>query len=163
MATARVEADFEGGDGLKRYLREMAVRLGEGGEVRVGFLPGNTYPTEDGGLPVAQVAFWNEYGTTKAPPRPFFRNMIEDQMPTWATKLGAALRLTGNRVSPALEILGADIAGHLRESIDQLQDPPLAPYTIEKKGFAKPLIDTGVMLRTPGPQWIVTAGRVTRD
>lgn len=182
-----VTAEVDGGDKLRRYMRELAVRLGQGGEARVGFLEGATYPAaierdrknnykvqgknagarqrkaESGGHSVAQVAFWMEYGTEgkhPSPPRPFFRNMIEDQAPTWARKLGVAVRYTGYRARPALEILAADIKGHLVESINMLQDPPLSESTIEKKGFAKPLIDTAVMVRAPS--WVVTAGKPTK-
>lgn len=154
MATKLVEGSLEGGQKLDKYLRGLAMRLGQGGEARIGFLEGATYPAEDGGLPVAQVAFWDEYGTTKQPPRPFFRNMIEDQAPTWARKLGVAVRYSNYRPRQALEIVAADIKGHLVESINLLQDPPLAAYTIEKKGFSKPLIDTAVMVRSVS--WVVT-------
>jgi hypothetical protein len=152
-----VTAQVEGGGKLSKRLTEIALQLGRGDiDVSVGFQNKATYPAEDGGLSVAQVAFWNEYGTEKSPPRPFFQNMIEDQQPTWARKLGAALRYTGYRTKPALEIVAADIKGHLVESINLLQDPSLAPYTIEKKGFAKPLIDTAVMIRSI--TWVVEAG-----
>lgn len=153
VATEVVTGEVEGGKKLNKYLRELAIRLGQGGEIRVGYLEGATYPSEDGGLSVAQVGFWNEFGTKTAPPRPAIRNMIEEQSPTWARKLGAAVRYTGYRAKPALEIVAADIKGHWVESINILQDPPLSPYTIEKKGFAKPLIDTAVMVRSVA--WVV--------
>lgn len=161
-----VSAEVDGGKKLQRYLRELAVRLGQGGEAQIGFLGSEgdtaaTYPEEDGGLPVAQVAFWNNYGTSRSPARPYFTNMIEDQSPTWATKMGAALKYTDYQLKPALEIMAADIKGHLVESINLLQDPPLSPTTVEKKGFAKPLIDTAVMVRAPA--WVVKMGKVTRD
>lgn len=156
-----VDVEVEGGEKLNKYLRELALRLGQGGEIRVGFLEGATYPVDDGGLSVAQVAFWNEFGTKKSPARPFFRNMIEDQQPTWARKLGAAVRYSQYRTRQALEIVAADIKGHLVESINLLQEPALAPYTVEKKGFAKPLIDTGVMVRSVA--WQVVLGEPTRE
>jgi hypothetical protein len=183
-----VTVQLEGGGKSAKYLRELALRLGKGGEARVGFLEGATYPAgierkrKDGHktagknaaardkkassttVSVAQVAFWNEYGTQgkrPSPPRPFFRNMIEDQMPTWAHKLGVAIPFSGYRSKQALEIVAADIRGHLIESINLLQDPPLAQYTIEMKGFAEPLIDTAVMLRAT--DWVVKMGAPTRD
>lgn len=156
-----VSISIEGGKKTQKYLRELAQRLGAGGEARVGFLENATYPAEDGGLSVAQVAFWSQFGTSRSPPRPFFTNMIEDQAGTWGPKLGIALKLTGYRTRPALEILAADIKGHLVESINLLQDPPLAPFTIAKKGFAKPLIDTAVMIRAA--DWVVMMGAPTRD
>jgi hypothetical protein len=155
-----VEGEVEGGKKLNKYLRELALRLGQGGEAKIGFLEGKTYAEDDGGLSVAQVAFWNNFGTTKAPARPFFTNMIEDQMPTWARKLGMAARYSNYRARGALEIVAADINGHLKESIQLLQDPALSPYTIAKKGFAKPLIDTGTMLDSTG--WVVTTEAPTK-
>lgn len=161
MATKTVDVDVEGGKKLNKYLRELALRLGQGGEIRVGFLDGATYPAEDGGLNVAQVAFWQNFGTTKAPARPFFDNMIEDQAPTWARKLGLAVRYSQYRVKQALEIVAADIKGHLVESINMLQDPPLSPVTVERKGFPKPLIDTGVMVRSVS--WVVVTGQPVKE
>lgn len=160
MAQHIVEGSLEGGKKLNKYLRELALRLGVGGEAKIGFLEGKTYPQEQGGLSVAQVAFWNEFGTTKAPARPFFRNMIEDQAPTWARKLGAAARYSGYRAKPTLEIVAADIKGHLVESINLLEEPPLADYTIEKKGFSKPLIDKGIMVDSPA--WVVSTEAPTK-
>lgn len=157
MATKIVKGDLAGGVKLNRYLRELALRLGEGGEAKVGFLPGASYPQEQGGQSVAQVAFWNEFGTKNAPPRPFFRNMIEDQRPTWARKLGAAAKYTGYRARPTLEIVAADIKGHIVESIFLLEDPPLAESTVARKGFAKPLVDTRLMARSV--EWAVTNGK----
>lgn len=160
MVTEVVTGSVEGGKKLDKYLRELALRLGEGGEARIGFLEGATYPTDEGGLSVAQVAFWQEYGTKYIPARPFFRNMIEDQADTWARKLGQAIRYSNYRAKGALEIVAADIKGHLVESINLLTDPPLSSTTIERKGFAKPLIDKGVMVRAPA--WVVVPGRPTK-
>jgi hypothetical protein len=161
MATQVVTGSVEGGQKLDRYLRDLAVRLGSGGEAKIGFLEGATYPQDQGGLPVAQVAFWNNYGTVRAPPRPFFTHMIEEQAPTWARKLGMAARYSGYRTRGALEIVAADIKGHLVESINLLEDPPLAAYTVEKKGFPKPLIDKGVMVRSVA--WVVTTGQPAKQ
>lgn len=159
MVTQTVTGSVEGGEKLDAYLQKLARRLGAGGTASIGFLEGATYAADDGGLPVAQAAFWNEYGTAgkhPSPPRPYFRNMIEDQAPTWARKLGIAARMTQYRVRPTLEIVAADIKGHLVESINLLQDPPLSEFTIEKKGFPKPLIDTGTMIRAVA--WRVVTG-----
>lgn len=155
MVTEVVHASLSGGARLTKKLKEIAVALGSGDlEVLVGFQNGATYPESEGGHPVAQVAFWNNFGTKRAPPRPFFANFVEDQQPTWAAKLGVALRVTGYRTKGALEILGADMAGHLRESIVLLNDPPNAPYTLAHKKGSKPLVATGWMLRNV--TWVVT-------
>lgn len=151
-----VSYEIKGGDEAQRHLRELSLKLGAGAGLRVGFISGATYPAAQGGHSVAQVAFWNNFGTTRAPPRPFFTQMIEEQAPTWPHKLATALKLTGYRPKAALELVAADINGHLIASITKLTDPPLAASTIERKGFDKPLIDTSVMLRSTGYE--VTAG-----
>jgi len=161
MAIQTVTASLSGGERLTRKLKEIAQALGDGDlDVSVGFQNGATYPESEGGLPVAQVAFWNNFGTRTAPARPFIGNFIEDQQPTWAKKLGVALRVTGYRTKPALEILGADMAGHMRESIVLLTDPPNAPYTLAHKKGSKPLVDTGWMLKNV--TWEVKSNSVTR-
>jgi hypothetical protein len=38
---------------------------------------------------------------------------------------------------------GEAVAGQLRQSIVDTNDPPLAESTIKRKGFDKPLIETG--------------------
>jgi hypothetical protein len=154
MAIETVTASLSGGARLTAKLKEIARGLGNGDiDVSVGFQNGATYPEADGGLSVAQVAFWNNFGTRNSPPRPFIANFVEDQQPTWANKLGIALRMTGYQTKNALEILGADMAGHMRESINLLTDPPNAPYTLLHKKGSKPLVDTGWMLKNV--TWVV--------
>lgn len=114
--------------------------------LKVGFYGGATYPD---GTSVADVAVFNEFGVPShgQPPRPFFRNMIASQAPKWP---GMAARLMeGNNmdVAATLDLMGQEIAGRLAESINTLTEPPLAPSTIARKGFSKPLIDTATMLR----------------
>ena len=44
--------------------------------------------------------------------------------------------------------IGEAIAGQLRQSIIDTNEPPLKPATIARKGSSKPLVDTGVMLNS---------------
>lgn len=90
---------------------------------------GATYP--DGGPPVAAVAFWNEYGKPEQgqPPRPFFRNMIAAESPTWAPKLARQLRDSAD-THTALGALGVDIESALRRSIRETNEPALSPITL---------------------------------
>ena len=50
-----------GGEGLKRRLEEIRRNLGNGEELRLGFLEGSTYPD---GTPTAQIAAIQEFGAT---------------------------------------------------------------------------------------------------
>lgn len=163
---------IEGGLKLSRKLADIAHRLGNGATLSVGFLSNADYPSKTAedikkkikprgkngaarqakaaasNLLVAQNAFWQEYGTSRAPARPFFRNMIAEKSPDWGRKLGVAARNNNYDAKGALTALGIDISDDLRESILTLTDPPLSPKTIAIKGFDKPLVDTGVMSRS---------------
>ena len=114
------------------------------GSVSVGFLGGETYPD---GTPVAAVAYWNEYGTSKAPARPFFRRMIEKESETWAPKIAALLKAKTVKTENVLGLMGEDIKGALKQSIQEFQSPPIAYSTAQSKGNSKPLVDTGQMLQ----------------
>jgi hypothetical protein len=137
-----VERVLSGGAKLDEYLANLAGRMS--GELSVGFLEGATYPD---GTPVAAVAFWDEFGRGSQPPRPFFRRMIAAESPTWGPKLARLAKVTNFDGEQSLRLLGEDIRGALQQSINTFTAPPLAPSTIAAKGFAKPLIDTAVMLR----------------
>lgn len=65
--------------GLKQLQKALESASGE--TLQVGWLSSANY---DGDTPVAQVAFWQEFGTKSAPPRPFFRPAIEDNQGKWA-------------------------------------------------------------------------------
>lgn len=140
------EVTLKGGDRARVMLARIGTALGKGATVKVGFLAGATYPD---GLSVAQVAFWNEFGTSRAPPRPFFRGMIADKSPTWGKALALNLKDTNYNGEQTMGRMGQGIKDQLVQSIVEFSTPPNAPYTIAKKGFDKPLVDTGVMQRTP--------------
>jgi hypothetical protein len=128
---------------LEAHLKGIADRM-KSGEVAVGFMEGSTYPD---GTPVAAVAFWNEYGdpANNRPPRPFFRQMIAKEAPTWAAKMAALARKHSDE--SVLGNMGANIGGELDQSIKDFTEPPLKQSTIKAKGFEKPLIDTNVMVQ----------------
>jgi hypothetical protein len=98
---------------------------------------------------VAEVAAYNEYGTGTMPPRPFFRRMIAKENAHWGKDLARTLKAVHYNVPQAFAIMGAQIAGELRQSITDLRSPPLAQSTIDAKGFDKPLIG-GKTDRSPG-------------
>jgi len=113
---------LKGGDKIAAALRKIANNLEKGKQLKVGFLANATYPAtvhrpKQGGLPVAQVAFWDEFGTKFSPPRPFFRQMIEKNEPTWAPMLVAALKQHEYDADAALKILGIEMTAELQESI----------------------------------------------
>jgi hypothetical protein len=117
----------------------------ETAEVRVGFLSGATYP--DGTL-LADVAFWNDQGTERGiPSRPFISEAKLIYGDAWQDGL---TRNIASGVSPeiALARLGEAVKGDIKHHIVQRVWPQNAESTIERKGFDKPLIDTGTMLNS---------------
>lgn len=135
---------LQGSDALMARLKEIAENMG-GGAVSVGFMANATYPD---GTPVAAVAFWNEFGGMHRPPRPFFRGMIARESPTWAGKMGKLAKVTNYDGPRVLGLMGEDIKGALKQSINDFTTPGLAGSTIAAKGFAKPLIDTSMMINS---------------
>jgi hypothetical protein len=109
-------------------------------KLNVGFLDGATYPD---GTSVAYVASIHEFGARNTPARPFIRPAMQKSKPwmkVYASKLKA-----GNSADEGLEVLGSVVAGDIAKSIKSVNSPALSPFTIDRKGFAKPLVDTGLM------------------
>lgn len=137
--------EIKGGKKFEEALDKMAARLRSGGVLRVGFLENATYPN---GTKVAAVAANNEYGTKKAPSRPFFRSMIKQYSKTWPEAIAKNLKATNYDVETTLNRVGMGIKGQLQDTIRDFQGAPLAPSTIARKGFDKQLIDSGHMLNS---------------
>ena len=123
---------FKGGDKMVKVLNEIARKSGGNSLLRVGFLESEPYPD---GTSVAQVAFWNEYGTATSPPRPFFRNMIDQKKSGWGKKLGTALSLTGYDVNKAYGVMGDEIGNQLKQSIKETNAPALSSITVMLRGM----------------------------
>lgn len=135
---------------IRRYKKVPQVALG----FPVGKATSAQYPN---GVPVVDVAFYNNYGTKSKdgsqhiPARrfmdigskkasielaPFIEKSIKkinDGQMTWE-QLG--------------EIIGTKGASILKKEITQLSEPPNAPATIAKKKSDNPLIDTGLLRQT---------------
>lgn len=118
--------EIKGGDRLEAELKRLAAGATSASEVRVGFLEGATYPD---GTPLATVAFWNEFGTKSAPPRPFFRTMVATQSPKWGPMIATLLKANDGDAKIALEQMGEEIKGELKDSIVNTNSPPNSPVT----------------------------------
>lgn len=175
MAVKTITADLKGGEALERHLKTITAKLGKGAAVKVGFFEGEKYSGEPYHFtkarlkqmspearafaqflqgkrrfagPVAQVAFWNEFGTARTPPRPFMRQTVATKSPRWGNLLGAALRNSHYDVREALNQTGAVMAGQMRTTAENWNDPPNSKLTRELKGFNSPLRDTGLMAKS---------------
>jgi hypothetical protein len=149
-----VKFELTGGTQLARAFQIATRYLQKGASVKVGFLEGvhysDTHPirgTARKPLLVALVAFWNEFGTTRAPARPFFRTTIAKKSSEWGTILGKAMVYYKGDSGKALAALGTVMQSDIRSSIVNWSTPPNAPRTVKIKGFNDPLIDDGTMQR----------------
>ena len=86
--------------------------------------------------------------TVTIPARPFFRQMIAKNSATWGDEAAALLREQDGDMTVTLGLMGNLIASQLRDSILEFTDPSLAPATVRRKGFSKPLIETSHMLNS---------------
>ena len=140
-------AEVRGGAKFEQALAEITAKLNKYGTLKVGFLSGAKYSN---GTPVALIAAIQNYGAPRAgiPPRPFFSNMVKDKQKEWPGALKLALKASNYDVAAALNVVGEGIKGQLQQSIKDTNSPPLKPATIRRKGFAKPLISTGLLINS---------------
>ena len=140
-------AAIKGGKKFEAAMADLARRVSRPGTLRVGFLENAKYPD---GTPVAMIAAIQDFGAPSVgiPPRPFFRNMIKDKQSEWPKAVADLLRANNYDAVRTLELTGEAIAGQLRQSIIDTNSPPLAETTIQRKGFSKPLVDSGHMLNS---------------
>ncbi len=140
-------ATLTGGDKLTARLAELAKSVTKSATLSVGFLEGATYPD---GTSVPLVAAVQEFGAParNIPPRPFFRNMIAQKAESWPDAVAALLETNDYDATQTLMQTGEGIKGQLQQSIKDTNSPPLAPATIKKKGFSKPLIETATMINS---------------
>jgi hypothetical protein len=140
---------ISGGEGFEAKLAEIADGLQKAARLRVGFMEGSVYPD---GTPVPLVAAINEFGQTRLhpnqPPRPFMRAAINEHADEWPAEVKALLIEHDYDAEKVLALMGETITAEIRESIIAFTTPGLAPSTIARKGFEKPLVDSGQMLKS---------------
>lgn len=108
--------------------------------------------SEDGTY-VRDYAFWNEYGTSKIPARPFFRTALifpkaRGEVNDYVEKTLKEV-LKGNITGlKSLDKIGLYCKGRVIKSISSGNWEPLSESTIKNKGKSKPLVDKGNMIKS---------------
>jgi len=140
-------ANIKGGGKFVKALEGIVKSLSRANTVQVGFMEDAKYPD---GTQVAMVAAIQNYGAPKVgiPPRPFFTNMIAEKSASWPAAIEANLKATNYDAERTLNLVGQGIADQLKQSIRDTNSPSLKQATIDRKGFSKPLIDSGHMLNS---------------
>jgi hypothetical protein len=133
--------------GWKAVLERFKGRTGA--SIKVGLLEGEgakAYP--EGGLTVADVASFNEFGTDRIPERSFVRGWFdenEDVIRKQIANVAGGVKKGRITFEQAFEQLGLWLVGSMQKRIAQGIEPENAPKTIIRKGSAVPLIDTGML------------------
>jgi len=133
-----------GGEKFQAAMMALAEKVRSPRTLRVGFLEGAKYPD---GTPVAMVAVIQNYGAPRAgiPPRPFFSNVVAEKSEEWPGAIAGLLKTTNFDIDKTLAMTGEAIKGQIQNEIFNGSFTPLAPATVKRKGFDKPLVYTGHM------------------
>lgn len=131
-------------------------------EVHVGLVGSageQQHPDAAQGVSVAEVAAFQEFGTSRNPPRPFMSALIRENRSEYMHVCKRAYKrlLAGDSIASCLEEIGRWGVAKMREKIDSNVPPPLAPATVEKKGHDHALIDSETMYHSIGFQIVSTA------
>lgn len=133
-------------------LRKRLAQL-DGTEIDIGFFEEDRYGPENGNLPVAQVAYYNEFGTVHNPTRPFMEETFSDAITEkYVGKMMKSIfenaLTSGRAVSRLLVELGDNVAELMKIQI--LNYPGSnSPATIARKeGRNTPLRDTEFMMNS---------------
>lgn len=134
-------------DKIKATLEKVPEEF-ENMVAQIGFPSGINY--EDG-TSVAFVASIHEFGApaAKVPARPFMQPTVREQKDQWINILAKSIpKVVEGKMSAfdALDLVGRVAAADIQTKISSITSPPLKPMTIARKGSAKPLIDTDLML-----------------
>lgn len=130
MATKRVTSKGTYRTEINKIIKKLQAKKA----LRVGFLESAKYPD---GTSVAMVGAIQNFGAPAVgiPPRPFFTNMVRVESPSWPGKLALYLKQNKMDAGVALQLLGEDIEGALRESIIDTNEPPLSAITVMIRGM----------------------------
>lgn len=137
-----------------RVLRRVEKNFGEINDLHVVVgVPMGTKARDDGDpATMAEVAFYNEFGTDDIPERSFLRSTIDENNQKYARlyeKLMGAVLENRTTVKKAMGQLAAKAKADVQAKIRSNIPPPNASSTLEKKKpKTKTLIDSGQLLQS---------------
>lgn len=95
----------------------------------------------------AEIALYNELGTSTIPARPFMKQALENgeaEINAFITE-GLGKVVDSGNTEAFLNLVGVKLVDMVQSEIEDGSFTPNAPSTIRKKGSAHPLIDTATM------------------
>jgi hypothetical protein len=120
---------------LRKYKPVSRVK-----KVYVGIFPDAVYPD---GMPVAQAAFFAEYGTTTEPARPFMRQTVEWERDDLGKLIAQKLAEHDGNMTEALLNAGETMASRMKVMLASGDFDPLSPVTL----MLRRLVDEGLLTR----------------
>lgn len=114
-------------------------------DIHVGFQRGKG--VYEDGTDVADVAKMNEFGTSTIPARPFMEQSFtrhEQEYVEECEEIFTAM-IKGQDVKSRIRRFGNKVKRDIVDEIERGEFVPNAPKTVAKKGFDKPLYETGLM------------------
>lgn len=146
-ADVRLERKTPKGKGVNRWITE--AKKNRKPFIKVGILSGTgEHPKGKHGQTMAEVGWWNEFGTETIPERPFLRTGLREKITKYRMILNNGMKkiLVGSMSSEqVLGILGVAAVADVQMKIIAIQSPPNAPSTVAQKGSSSPLQDTGAL------------------
>lgn len=140
----RIERVTKSGEGVDRLAQIKGRKF-----VKVGIVSGTgEHPNGTSGQTMAEVGWWNEFGTRRIPERPFLRTGLRENLSDYRTIIAANLKaiLTQKaEENQALGVLGEKAQADVQQKITSISSPENADATQEKKGSSSPLLDTGAL------------------
>jgi len=131
--------------GWKKIQREL--RIMNRSFVKVGVLSdAGRFPTAEGGANIADVATFNEFGTSTIPSRPFMGQSFDKNrraINRFIVKKQSDIYQARTSTRRALDSLGIFFVGKVKQIFTTGKFQPVKPATVARKGSTRPLIDTG--------------------
>lgn len=131
---------------IRKRMADVAISVGVQGDAGI-------HKDEDGqssGTTVAEIYYWNEFGTSRIPERPTLRpTFIKEKVKYIGimAKISArAMNEPGYNMKQAMGKLGEVAQQDIQSAIVELKTPPNAQSTIDAKGSDNPLVDTGQLV-----------------
>ena len=106
---------MRGGGKFKAVLTDLVAKVAVKAVTQAGVIsPTASYPD---GTKVAQVAAWNEFGTERIPPRPFFRQTVAENSGKWRDQATHLLKANHYNVKLTLQQMGEQMRDDLVQTI----------------------------------------------
>lgn len=132
--------------GMKKLLKALATEA----SLSVGVHQEEGSATREDGATIADVAVFQEFGTSTIPARSFVRGWFDGAESENANMIKASAKAVAARqvkdTGQAMERLGVRFSGDMKKRIIAGLSPELADSTVERKGSSTPLIDQGQLI-----------------